>query len=94
MLCIWKNTQVNKWVCIRCGAERINQTLPKRECDSDTSNCKYRSQESIRKQECPSCSGNIQIKVFACSIHGECCLSDKLSDIQNCYSCKDFVAKE
>lgn len=52
--------------------------------------CTHRSKESIRTETCPSCSGNISIKIFSCTLHKECCLSNKLPLIKNCNTCEDY----
>lgn len=69
------------------GEVKTNRTIRRH-------NCKHRSIEDIRKEGCSTCSGNIQIKVFGCKLHKECCFSDKLESIKNCNTCDDFEVKE
>ena len=49
--------------------------------------------EVLREEECPSCRGNVRIKVFRCELHGECTLSSKLSSVRACRACPDYVAE-
>lgn len=48
-----------------------------------TSDCPHRQEES-RLVSCPSCRGNVQIKVFACSLNGECTIGKAISGIHLC----------
>jgi hypothetical protein len=49
----------------------------------------------IRAEKCSTCCGNVQVKVFACSIHGECTLAKQLGEIKCCEGCGDYApAKE
>lgn len=38
---------------------------------------------------CPTCRGNVQLKVFACDLHGKTTLEKKVNDIQCCKTCPD-----
>ena len=49
--------------------------------------------EDLRLQQCESCGGNIQLKVFACDIYKECTLGKKLEGLQCCAMCKDYFPK-
>ena len=33
---------------------------------------------------CETCAGNVRVKVFACSLHGRCQLSSKLTGVSVC----------
>lgn len=46
----------------------------------------------LRTEQCPTCSGSVKVKVFACALHGECELANKLPDVKRCGSCGDFQA--
>lgn len=48
----------------------------------------------LRTQQCPTCSGTVKVKVFACTIHGECELANKLKDVRRCGTCDDFQSAE
>jgi hypothetical protein len=53
--------------------------------------CLYRGDRK-RLQTCETCSGKVQIKVFECSIHGECTPAKVLPGIQCCRGCGDYLA--
>lgn len=55
--------------------------------------CVHRG-DQVRTQQCKTCSGNVSIKVFACALHGECELANKLKDVKRCGSCGDFQSAE
>lgn len=46
-------------------------------------------QNEMRRQECPSCNGNVQIKVFGCAVHGECTIGKPLEGVA-CCPCDDY----
>ena len=41
-------------------------------------------------QKCPTCTGDVRIKIFPCSIHSKCQLSSLLEGIQSCSTCMEF----
>jgi hypothetical protein len=45
----------------------------------------------LRSETCPSCRGAVQIKVFACQVHGECTVAKVVKNIDCCGRCDDFV---
>lgn len=92
MKCQWQQINRLHWKCVKCGTERTNYSAPpKRECSVNKYiQCQHRSANSVRTVQCASCGGNVQIKVFDCSVHKECTLSKKLNGIACCESCKDF----
>lgn len=49
--------------------------------------------EELRRQECQTCSGRQQIKVFACPKHGECTIGKQLPGIACCATCGDYEPK-
>lgn len=53
--------------------------------------CRHRGSES-RRVECPTCSGTVRIKVFACSLKGECTLGQPVDGIPCCATCEEFEA--
>jgi hypothetical protein len=44
----------------------------------------------IRREECPTCSGKVQVKVFACGIFGETSLAKPLPGVQVCQGCPRY----
>lgn len=51
--------------------------------------CAHRG-ELLRTAPCPSCSGEVQVKIRGCAVHGECTLSVKDVGVQRCRDCGDF----
>lgn len=46
--------------------------------------------EETGRIECPSCSGTVRVKTFACEIHGECTLSKALNELACCAGCAEY----
>jgi len=46
--------------------------------------------ESVRKEACRACRGHVQVKVFACALHGECTLGRMLQGTACCARCPDY----
>ena len=81
--------------CRRCNYSRRwtrADLLPKMNCRPllvrpPGTSCVHRGGE-LRRQECSSCQGRVQVKVFACPLHGECTV-EKPVGVQVCESCPD-----
>jgi len=43
------------------------------------------------QRPCQGCRGNVQVKLFACSIHGECSLGRQVDDTACCAVCEEYV---
>jgi hypothetical protein len=52
-------------------------------------NCVHRGAD-VRTVKCPTCRGEVQIKVFACALHQECTLAKAVHEIACCQTCQDF----
>lgn len=90
MLCKFIKIQKNIYKCTVCKKELISvKELIPNKILSICKPCKYKN-NVIRTETCPSCSGNISIKIFSCTLHKECCLSNKLPLIKNCNTCEDY----
>lgn len=50
--------------------------------------CIHRGPE-LRQEPCETCGGGVRIKVFACAIHGECQVDDRIRDLKSCSFCDD-----
>ena len=48
----------------------------------------------LRRQDCPTCPGHVELKIFACAVHRECALSSKVNDVACCQTCVDFEARD
>jgi hypothetical protein len=53
--------------------------------------CRYHGDE-VRRQRCASCRGIVELRVFKCSVHGECTIATELSGVGCCAVCPDFEA--
>lgn len=58
-------------------------------CKGHVEPCLHLGRE-LRREECPSCSGTVKVKVFACGKFGECTMAKSLSGIQTCESCPGY----
>lgn len=47
--------------------------------------------EQVGQATCRSCCGNVQLKVFACSVHGRCVVGEADDETQNCQCCESFA---
>lgn len=72
--------------CVLVDADYIPAVVTMSERDSD---CQYRG-EVVQTQQCPTCRGRVEIKVFSCSNplnpHGRCQLAAKFPDVPVCGS--------
>lgn len=49
-------------------------------------------QGSVRREEqCPSCRGEVLIKVFDCELHGQCTWARAIEEIVCCAKCADYA---
>jgi hypothetical protein len=48
----------------------------------------------VRQEICLGCGGDVRIKIFACSVHGECTLGQPLAGIACCSKCDDYLPAE
>jgi hypothetical protein len=44
--------------------------------------------------ECPSCQGNVRVKLFACALHGTTSLRKAVVGHTCCLICPDYLARE
>jgi hypothetical protein len=54
--------------------------------------CIHRGPER-RQEPCPACSAGTRIKIFACDVHGECQLEDKIAGVKSCGDCTELAAR-
>jgi hypothetical protein len=52
-------------------------------------NCQHLGEVS-RLQECPTCTGKVQVKIFTCAVYDECSLAKPLPGIQTCANCPRY----
>lgn len=60
------------------GAARINRKKP--------TSCRHLGPE-LRRVGCETCGGNVQVKIFACAVFGECALAKKIDSLACCATC-------
>ncbi len=41
--------------------------------------------------ECPTCSGSVRLKVFACEVYGACVLAAKPAGVRSCVGCGEYA---
>jgi hypothetical protein len=54
-----------------------------------TTPCSHLGPE-LRREECPTCAGKVQVKVFACAVFGETSLAKPLPGVQVCLGCPRY----
>lgn len=54
--------------------------------------CTHLGQE-VRREGCATCKGMVEIKVYACAVHGEAQLRRKIKGVTSCVGCPDYKAK-
>lgn len=101
MDCNFKVMSIGHVVCKRCGRLLKTNDPPER-CHAmcriagpkpKPQVCHHRGPE-LRRVECPTCSGNVQVKVFGCAVFAECTIAKPLPGIQCCEACPRYQAGE
>ena len=55
--------------------------------------CANRGEES-GESDCATCKGNVRIKLFACTVHGQCHRSPReVAGVKSCIGCADAQAR-
>lgn len=54
--------------------------------------CVHLGEPTGEKVRCPTCNGNVQIKLMACSVFGQCSTAKKLEGIACCIGCDKYLA--
>lgn len=44
------------------------------------------------RRQCPSCNGNVEVKLMTCSVYGSCTIGKKIDGIACCQGCPDYAA--
>lgn len=80
--------------CTSCGLKSAPTfSPPERFFHKCTSPCASVG-EFLRTELCTTCAGKVQIKLFACDVHGECTARTQIGAIAVCHGCKQYVASE
>ena len=51
--------------------------------------CLHRGSQ-VGERHCPSCSGKVTLKVFACDIHKQTTIARQVDDLACCATCDDY----
>jgi hypothetical protein len=54
--------------------------------------CVHRSAISIGTVPCPTCAGTVNLKVFACEVHGRCVVAANNVGLKACAGCGEYQA--
>jgi hypothetical protein len=54
--------------------------------------CRHRGDPTGATVECPTCAGNVRIKLMVCAVHGTCTLAKKVDGVACCVGCPDYQA--
>ena len=58
---------------------------------SQTTGCVNRGEES-GESDCATCKGSVRIKLFACTVHGQCHRSPRVvAGVKSCIGCADVI---
>ena len=90
--CDWRDEPGGTITCRRCGKNRslaAGGKYPIRNCPAVASGCLHLGAE-LRRVECPTCSGRVQVKVFGCELHGECTIEKTIDGVACCAGCGDY----
>ncbi len=69
-------------VCNGCEMATGGKSKPARPC--------IHIGDETRRVECPSCSGRVRVKIFACAVHGECAPVKSLDGVACCRVCGEW----
>ncbi len=53
--------------------------------------CVRFGEDTGKTRTCPTCSGKVELKVFGCSLHGECTPALPVDGVKCCARCNDFL---
>jgi len=77
-------------VCPRCGFHgRPGLQKNCKQSPEITTPCAHLGRE-LRRKICPTCQGETKIFIFACAVHAECAISDRLPGVKCCGACGQY----
>lgn len=56
--------------------------------------CRHLGPSTGETVECPTCSGRVQLKLFACAVHGTCTPGKAAPGVANCLGCDSYTPAE
>jgi hypothetical protein len=78
----------------KCEAYRANwrnNPLPQaKEAPPQREPCAHLGEE-VRREQCEGCHGQVQLKVFACDVRGECTIQRPLAGVACCGGCMEWT---
>lgn len=100
MNCLWKIDATDPRIktCSRPGCNnRVVTDYPPEKCYAHCrgkkSACVHLGAE-LRRADCPTCSGNVQVKIFACAARGECTTAKAIDGVPCCLGCTEYRAAD
>ncbi len=54
--------------------------------------CKFLGPPTGQFRDCPTCSGNVRLKVMGCGVHTTCTVGRKVDGVACCVGCTEFKA--
>jgi hypothetical protein len=57
---------------------------------SPASSCRHLGEATAETVLCPTCSGHVELKLFACCVHGRCTTTTAAPDVACCATCPDY----
>lgn len=97
--CIWVADAINagQWICAQCSRHystrisRESAPIARRNCIKPrTQRCQHLG-PATGFVECPTCQGNVRLKVFACEIHKAATIKKPMNGLACCSTCKDYL---
>lgn len=87
-----------KLLCANCELPHWSRELPEkiaRKCkavqEKERVHCQHLGQPT-GFVECPTCQGNVRLKVFGCEIHNAATMKKPMAGIACCATCREYVA--
>lgn len=92
-------TPPDQYRCANCGHITKPTALPKERlhfrCRAKPKQDRSRPCQHLGQPigfvECPTCNGNVRLKVFACDIHQQTTMKKPMSGIACCATCREYV---
>lgn len=66
---------------------------PKEEIKIVRPPCSHLGDDTGRRVTCPTCKGNVQLKLFTCDVHGNCTRENAVQGITCCKNCPDYSSQ-
>lgn len=94
--CIWKPLVDGVWTCMKCKTppstrKKYHDTPPPRNCKGPqrTQRCQHLGPPT-GFVECPTCNGNVRLKVFACDKFTQATMKKPMNGLACCATCREY----